>query len=281
MLVDADCGKPLFPSAFMSFRYFGYGSNMDATSLRAKGVQPSSSTPALLAGWRLRFNVEHFFRHEGGVGNIERSTEAGVRVWGVLHDCVDEDLAALDQSELYPHGYDRIEVAVLPRGGQSPVAALAYVGTPRFVNDACLPTRRYLNILVKGARAEGLDDEYVRWLAAQPVLVNPPPPPFVPPAGDWPVLRAAELAQHPRLTGLDGHVFDMSQARWQHRLLWPWFGGKDMTLFHLRRMDSSDGRESADDVRLGRYTAAQRRCLDEYLAAYAAEYRYAGRCDYG
>jgi sulfite reductase (NADPH) flavoprotein alpha-component len=279
MLVDVGSGKPLAPSAFMSFRYFGYGSNMAATSLRAKGVRPSASTPALLAGWRLRFNVEHFFRHEGGVGNIERS-DPGARVWGVLHVCADEDLARLDEAELYPHGYDRIEVAVLPRGAATAVTALAYVGTPRFVNDACLPTRRYLNILVNGARAAGLDDEYVRDLAAQSVLVNPEPAPFAPPPGDWPALRAAELANHPRQTGLDGHVFDMSQARWQHRLLWPWFGGKDMTLFHLRRMDSSNGRESLDDVRRGRYTPAQRRCLDEYLHAYAAEYRYAGRCVY-
>ena len=53
------------------FWYFGYGSNMEMTSLRAKGVQPRHSTRAVAAGWRLRFNVQHFFRHEGGVGNIE------------------------------------------------------------------------------------------------------------------------------------------------------------------------------------------------------------------
>jgi hypothetical protein len=80
MLVDVGCGKPLSPSAFMSFLYFGYGSNMDATSLRAKGVQPSSSTPALLTGWRLRFNVEPFFRHEGGVGNRSAAGRADLDI---------------------------------------------------------------------------------------------------------------------------------------------------------------------------------------------------------
>lgn len=264
----------------MPFRYFGYGSNMDAGSLRAKGVQPLSSTPALLTGWRLRFNVEHFFPHEGGVGNIEPSREPDSGVWGVLHHLHDEHLALLDQSELYPDGYDRIEVPVHTRGGER-VAALAYVGTPRFVNDACLPTRRYLNILVAGARAAGLDADYVAWIDSRPVKTNPPPPPFVPPAGRFPTFDAASLAREATLTALDGAVFDMSQARWQHRLLWPWFGGKDMTLFHLRRMDSSDGREGLDDVRLQRYTPAQRRYLDQYLNAYLAEYRYAGRFVYG
>jgi sulfite reductase (NADPH) flavoprotein alpha-component len=263
----------------MAFWYFGYGSNMDATSLRAKGVTPRASAPALLPGWRLLFNVAHFFRHEGGVGNIEPCAEAGARVWGVLHHCDDEHLALLDRAELYPHGYDRTEVAVQTRGGGSR-AAIAYVGTPGFVDDGCLPTRRYLNILVKGARAAGLDPGYVAWLDEQPVQVNPPPPPFVPPAGDFPSFNAAALALQPKLTALAGAVFDMAQARWQHRLLWPWFGGRDMTLFHLQRMDGSDGRESLADLRALRFTPAQRRYLDEYLHAYLAEYRYAGRFVY-
>jgi sulfite reductase (NADPH) flavoprotein alpha-component len=46
--------------------YFGYGSNMNLISLRAKGVEPQRSQHAILRGWRLRFNVQHFFRHEGG-----------------------------------------------------------------------------------------------------------------------------------------------------------------------------------------------------------------------
>lgn len=266
----------------MPFNYFGYGSNMDANSLRAKGVQPLSSVPARLQGWRLRFNVEHFFPHEGGVGNIEPSDEMQACVWGVLHRCLDEHLALLDRAELYPDGYDRIAVQVQPlASGSPPQVATAYVGTPRFVNPACRPTQRYLNILVQGARAAGLDGGYVQWLQAQEVQVNPEPPPFVPPAGEWPAFDAAALAAAPRLTALAGAVFDMSEARWQHRLLWPWFGGQDMTLFHLRRMDSSSGSESPDDVRLARYTPAQRRTLDEYLHAYAREYRYAGRFDYG
>jgi sulfite reductase (NADPH) flavoprotein alpha-component len=60
---------------------------MDLKSLRAKGVEPRASARALLRGWRLRFNVHHFFRHEGGVGNTAPSDRPSDVVWGVLHHC--------------------------------------------------------------------------------------------------------------------------------------------------------------------------------------------------
>ncbi len=260
----------------MGFLYFGYGSNMAAVSLAAQGVHPRWSRAAVVHGWQLRFNVAHFFPHEGGVGNIVRSDEPGACVWGVLHDCDDADLAALDRAELYPDGYDRVALTVQVRGETAPRQALAYVGTPAFTDDSLRPTRRYLNLLLQGARAAALDEAYIATLQAQPLLEPPPAPPFRPPPGTWPAFTPAALAAAPTLTALDGHVFDMRDARWQHRLLWPWFGGRDMTLFHLRRMDSADGSETEALVASRRYSAAQRQVLDAYLQAYAAEYAYAG-----
>ena len=74
------------------FQYFGFGSNMSLQSLRAKGIEPLASTRAVLQGWRLRFNVQHFFRHEGGVGNIEYTGHPDDRVMGVLHECARKGL---------------------------------------------------------------------------------------------------------------------------------------------------------------------------------------------
>jgi sulfite reductase (NADPH) flavoprotein alpha-component len=257
------------------FWYFGYGSNMDLRSLRAKGVEPLRSQPAALRGWRLRFNVQHFFRHEGGVGNIEPSDDPSSMVRGVLHLCQDAHLAPLDAAEAYGHGYDRITVALETDSG--PQQAVAYAGLPTFINDACLPTRRYLNILLQGARAAGLDPAYIEALRQQPVLAQGPVSPFVPPPGDYPIFDAVTLAGHPSLTALAGAVFDMADARPQHQFLRRFFGGKDMTLFHLKRLDHSDGSETLDDLRHGRLTPAQRQYLDAYLHAYAEEYLYAGR----
>jgi hypothetical protein len=260
------------------FHYFGFGSNMNITSLRAKGVEPLASRRAVLHGWRLRFNVQHFFRHEGGVGNIERSEAPDDQVQGVLHDCPDAALTSLDAMEACGHGYDRITVEVEADGER--VSAFTYVGMAAFIDDSCLPSRRYLNILVNGARQAGLDPNYVQNLMAQPVHRPDDVPPFKPPSGEHPHFDAASLARHPFYTALCGAVFDMSAARSLHDYLKRFFGGRDMTLFHLKRMDSSDGKESMDDVRHGRLNEAQRRYLNGYLSEYAREYRYVGRFDY-
>jgi hypothetical protein len=260
------------------FWYFGYGSNMDLTSLRAKGVEPLLSLPAELPGWRLRFNVRHFFRHEGGVGNIERSDDPAERVLGVLHRCDDHQLAALDAAEAEGHGYRRIEVDV--RTANGPVTALTYVGMPGFLDEHCRPTQRYLNILLQGAIHAGLDPGYIEALRRQPLHPRSPVSSFTPPSGEHPVYDGTRLAGQPLLTALDGAVFDMTNARPQHEFLKGFFGGRDMTLFHLRRLDGSDGSESLDDVRQRRYTPAQRLYLDEYLHEYSVEYVYVGRFRY-
>jgi len=260
------------------FWYFGYGSNMDHTSLRAKGVQALTSERAVLRGWRLHFNVQHFFRHEGGVGNIEASDNLTDAVWGVLHRCDDRHLALLDAAEAYGHGYDRIDVSVLADSGER--RAIAYVGIASFLNQDCRPSQRYLNTLIRGATKAGINSAYIDALRRHPVHQTPPIPLFVPPPGDYPVFTAVTLAQHPLLTALAGAVFDMSRARWQHRYLHGLFGGKDMTLFHLHRLDTSEGCETLDDIKHDRLSPSQLRYLNEYLHEYSSEYVYVGRYVY-
>jgi len=256
-------------------RYFGYGSNMDFTSLRAKGVVPLASRRAVLRGWRLRFNVEHFFRHEGGMGNIEFTGDPENRVLGVVHDCDENDLAALDRVEAYGVGYDRVVVNVdTPQGSEQ---ALAYVGLPAYVNDACRPTRRYLNILVRGAEAVDLDADYVAMLKSRPVLEPPELSAYQPPR-DAPRMDHSGLVSP--LTVLAGSVFDMRAARKAHSIARDWFGGKEVTLFLLKRMDSSDGTESFEDVIENRLRENQRVYLNIYLHAFCEEYEYVGTFDY-
>ncbi len=262
----------------MAFCYFGYGSNMDIRSLRAKGVEPRTSERAVLRRWRLRFNVQHFFRHEGGVGNIEPTDNGADVVWGVLHRFDDDDLGLLDAAEACGHGYDRVELSVLTDLGER--RAHAYVGNPSFLDDACRPTQRYLNILLRGATTAGLDPSYVDALRRHPVRQRRFVPPFAPPTGDYRSFTAATLTRDPPLTALAGNVFDISRARWQHCFLRGLFGGKDMTLFHLLRLDSSIGSETLADLKHDRLNLAQREYLNEYLHEYSAEYAYVGRYIY-
>jgi cation transport regulator ChaC len=260
------------------FWYFGYGSNMDLQSMHAKGVEPRISERAVLRGWRLRFNVRHFFRHEGGVGNIEPSKDPADLVWGVLHLCEDDHLALLDAAEAYGHGYERITVEVA--NGHGSREATTYVGMPSFLDEECRPTQRYLNILLQGAMRAGIESSYVDALRRHPLHLKKPVAPFVHPKGDFPTFTVQTLAQRPLYTALSGAVFDMSGARQQHEFLKTFFGGKDMTLFHLRRLGQSDGTETLEAIKHDRLTPAQRLCLDEYLHEYMTEYVYAGRFCY-
>ena len=260
------------------FYYFGYGSNMNLTSLRAKGVDPLSSERALLQGWKLLFNVRHWFRHEGGVGNIQPSEDPADCVPGLVHLCEDEHLPLLDAVESYGVGYDRIEVALDTAHG--PLQAVTYVGLPNYLDDDCLPTRRYLNILLKGAVSAGLDESYIEKLRSHPLHPEKDYPLFRHPSTPVHVFDCQTLARYPLYTALAGAVFDMKDARAEIDCLKELFGGKDMTLFHLKRLDTSDGSEVLDDLRNDRISEAGRKYLNAYLHEYNTEFRYVGRYIY-
>ena len=248
---------------------------MSLPSLRAKGVEPSESLPASLDGWALRFNVRHWFQHEGGMGNIEHTGRPDDLVLGLVHLCDDEDLAALDAVEAYGWRYDRAEVDVQTSRGS--VRACTYVGMPGAIDDSCLPTRRYLNILLAGATAAGLDPDYVARLRAHPLAPARAYPPFEQPRVPAAIFNCTSLAEHPEWTAIADSVFDMSSARSDLASLIPLFGGKDMTLFHVRRLDTSDASETEDDVRNGRLSDSALCYINAYLHEYSAEFRYVGR----
>lgn len=258
------------------FFYFGYGSNMSVSSLRAKGVTAMRSEAAMLEGWRLTFNIPEFFRIEGGTGNIELCPNASVH--GVLHACRDADLATLDQLEAVGSVYNRIEASVLTYTGRR-AHAYVYVGIPAITNPHCLPSQRYLNILTSGAEQMRLDPDYIAQLRGTPALPRPAFPPFVHPVGAA-IFRLEDLPQRPHCTALAGGVFDMGGARRQHDYLKRLLSGKDVTLLFLKRMDTSSGNETFEDVRQGHYSDAQREYLNAYLHEFAREYRYLGRLDY-
>jgi sulfite reductase (NADPH) flavoprotein alpha-component len=238
-------------------------------------VEPIASVRGRLPGWRLAFDVRHWFPHEGAMASIRHTGDPADEVQGVVHTCDDAALAALDRMEAYGVGYDRVAVEVLTDAGR--VTAQAYVGLPAFDDPDGVPTRRYLAILVKGAVAAGLDEGYVRSLRLHEVAPEPEPPPFVPPPGPVPDVTRAELARHPEWTALSGAVFDMTHARPDLASAKPVLGARDTTLFHLHRHDASDGRETLEDLRQGRVPDGARRYLAAWLHAYATEFRYAGR----
>lgn len=259
------------------FFYFGYGSNMREASLRAKGVVPLSAEPAILRGWRLTFNIPDFFRIEGGTGNIERAP--GDEVHGVLYACRDEDMRALDELEALGVTYDRVQLEVEVYGGRA-VMANAYVGIHSNLDDDQRPSRRYRNMIVRGAEDAKLDPTYIARLRAIDVHEYTELGPFRFPGDPDREFTIGSLAEHPLHTAIAGAVFDMSEARPEHRYLQKLLPGRDTTVFFLKRMDTSDGTETLEDFRRGRLSPEQNRYLQRYLHEFASEYRYAGRIRY-
>lgn len=243
--------------------------------MKAKGVDPVSSTKGILKGWSLKFNVQHWFKHEGGVGNIQPSSSPNDFVEGMLHECKDEHLGALDALEAYGYGYDRIDVLVETEKGK--VKAYVYVGLPAFLDDSYLPSQRYLNIILKGAEAAGLSKPYIEKLRKHPVHVPRDYPDFEYPADIGKRFTEKTLSAYPHFTALANAVFDMSGARSQLECLGGIFGGKDMTLFHVKRLDTSDGSETLEDIKNGKISMEGKKYLNAYLHEYTREFKFVGR----
>ncbi len=257
--------------------YFGYGSNMNLAALAAKGVQPRESTRARLSGWRLTFDVHHWFAlEEGGVGNIRR-TESGDQVQGVVHLVDAEDLERLDRLESRGVGYDRVEVQVELEGRAEPLRALTYVGMPDYLDASCRPTQRYLNLLIAGAQAAGLDDDYIEALRTQPVHLRPDRGPYRAPAATAErEIARDELVEQARWTAIGDQVFDMSQVQPKLRCVWPVFGGRDTTCFHMHRHDRARGDETREDWAKARVHPEILAYIESYLHAYAREFIHVG-----
>lgn len=253
--------------------YFGYGSNMNPRALLAKDINIIPGIKAILRDWQLRFDVEHWFPHEGGVANIQPMPGGIVR--GVLYWIAADDLERLDQLESLGVGYQRMQVSLETELGA--FSAWAYVGMASFLKSECRPTRRYLNLLVEGAQFAGHDPEYVHWLQSHQTHSEQQLPPFQAPAGTWPHYTEDILIREPTWTALCGHLFSMEACRWQHQCLLGILGGRDTTVFHLRRLDSSKGDESIADFKQKGLNNEQWRYLNAYLHAYHAEYQYCGR----
>jgi len=259
------------------FYYFAYGSNINSIALKAKGVNPKSSVVARLQGWKLAFNVQHWFKHEGGMANIVNTNQPQDRVEGVLHLCVADDLKKLDQLEAYGIGYDRIEVNATTKSED--IIAFAYIGLPGVLDNTLKPTKRYKNIILKGALEHNLNPTYIETLKHQPVTKMPKYPRF-----EFNFDKRSEkiyttetLSKSTHLTALSGYVFDMRNSREELKSLFNIFGGKDTTLFHLKRLDSSDGKETLNDITNGTIGELGKEYINTYLHAYQKEFECVGR----
>ena len=192
---DPDPGLP--PALIL---HFAYGGNMDPAVLARRGVRPAWCMPAVARGARLEFNHRSAFANltrleEGEVGDESDGAHPSwpVAPHGVLYGLTPGDWESLVAAEA---GYGVRGVRVVTYSGDgapssgrsggggreapaaaaarpppgSTLTAAAFISSPwATLRAGSLPPRRvYLEKLISGARARGVDAVYIAWLRALP-----------------------------------------------------------------------------------------------------------------
>ena len=132
----------------MKTYYFSYGINCNPKLLSEKGVTFFSKQRAVLEDFRLVFNKKSLREQlptSVGFANIEPSPSSLVE--GLLYGIAEDSLSALDVAQKYPDHYDRKQLAVITESGTE--NAWVYVAQPSMTSDGLVPSRNYLNHLMK------------------------------------------------------------------------------------------------------------------------------------
>jgi cation transport regulator ChaC len=148
--------------------YFAYGSNLDpGTFLGRRRMQPLDTRVGALDDFALHFHLP-VGPGERGVANVV--AQPSDRVWGVLYLLTHSAAEFLDRTEGVHHGaYDRLGVRVRAHQGDA-LEAFTYSSARGVAGRK--PSRRYLGLILSGARHHGLPDEYVARLRALELAVD-------------------------------------------------------------------------------------------------------------
>ena len=149
-------------SAATTILYFAFGANTCRDVLvRRRGIVPIASEAAELADHRLAFVQRGVPLLEPAFASVVPSP--GARVHGVLHELLARDMERLDRME--SGGYARLERIVTGRRRGAVPAQLYITRSPR---HGLSPSRRYRDLLVRGARENDLPASWIAELDAIP-----------------------------------------------------------------------------------------------------------------
>jgi len=160
-------GKAHEAGASGDFVWFVYGSSLDREAFAewasAHGYRVpdlSAGRPARLSGFRLAFDTAS--RSWGGaVASLLPS--AGDAVEGLAVPMPGSARGLVDHKEGAVSGlYEPLEVTLEPLAGGGPLRAVAYRTVPaRRLPAEAAPSPRYLDVVLRGARASGLSPAWV------------------------------------------------------------------------------------------------------------------------
>lgn len=127
-------------------KYFAYGSNMDKDRMTDRKINFSSRLFARLDGHKLVFNKK---AKDGDFTYANIAVSDKEFVEGVLYEFPDDDISKLDKAEGFPNHYDKVQVTVTDKDGNS-TNATTYIAKQDKIVNGLFPTRDYLNHLLAG-----------------------------------------------------------------------------------------------------------------------------------
>jgi gamma-glutamylcyclotransferase (GGCT)/AIG2-like uncharacterized protein YtfP len=151
-------GEPM--SADPLTKYFAYGSNMTLSEPPPPRGTARVVGKAKLSDHRLAFTRDSCTWKAGAADVIPAE---GMSVWGVLYEVDDDCLTWLDEKEGAGTAYDRAFVEVTADGQAH--QAVTYLVRSKNLPELA-PSPKYLEKLVEGADASGLDKHYLAFLEA-------------------------------------------------------------------------------------------------------------------
>jgi len=138
--------------------YFAYGSNLDSGQKERRTGPTREARIARLKGYDIAFNK----RTNSGTGAANIVRRKAETVWGVVFRCSPETLVKMDGYERTEGGdYRRATVRVRCESGDE-IDAVTYIAGESFVSDSLIPSDKYLQTVLRGARHYGLPEEYIR-----------------------------------------------------------------------------------------------------------------------
>jgi len=141
--------------------YFAYGSNLHVQQITARTKLPFTAGEhcqrAYLPNYQFAFNM----RSEDGE-YFANLTWPGVGVPGVIYRC---DAGAFEKLDVCETGYERREVVVTTEA-QEEVTAWVYLALPENARSRGRPNPAYLQVILTGAREQGLPAEHIRQIEA-------------------------------------------------------------------------------------------------------------------
>lgn len=150
--------------------YFAYGSNMDTATLGGRrGVALGASGVGCARGWKLALDKPSLLGTGEGVATIVADPRA--EVWGVLYEMSSHDFEHLSLTEgvrIDHYACVEIDVTATSPWSQEETLLRAISFTSNHRDASLRPSRRYMDLLLRGAAEHGLPAEWIEMLKAVP-----------------------------------------------------------------------------------------------------------------